>query len=225
VLKDLKREITYGDIEIDKEAVFRDVQASFGEFLEWWFEMNTVKELNFRNTFDIEVKLEPIRRFLQKEAPTYFERGYMRRRGQVDLEDMVTDSLFFYPLIGLIYELNKLSPEEIDWLTVKSTFYSQGPDGNGRFSEDRMAKEQRADSMYTLTIEEGDPDTASLAIIDHPAIHSRALYARQSYIDPVCSYTVFPQPGQAGIRVVTPGKVKKQGDHWVVEEKIKIEFY
>jgi hypothetical protein len=222
-LSDPSKEVTYGDLERGREKAFGGLLDTFQEFIDWFFEMNLTRTLNFRNIFGIEIKPDPIKRFLLEKASESLDTGYLKRKGSVDLNDPVTDSLFFYPLVGLIYWLNRLNPEDIKSFTEKTILYGRGPDSNG-FSASRLTVEPRPDSIYTLTIEEGDPDTATLDMIDSPAVHQRALYAVQGYIDPICQYSVYPEPGQS-IRVLAPGKAKKTGDEWVMAEKIKIEFY
>jgi hypothetical protein len=222
-LTDPSKEVTYGDVERSREKVFGGLLDTFHEFIDWFFEMNQTRMLNFRNIFGIELKPDPIKRFLLEKASESLDTGYMKRKASIDLNDPVTDSLFFYPLVGLIYRLNKLSPGDISGLTNKTVLYARGPDSNG-FSASRLTVELRPDSIYTLTIEEGDPGTATLDMIDAAAVHQRALNVVQGYIDPVCEYAVHPEPGQS-IRVLVPGKAKKADDEWAMSEKIKIEFY
>ena len=186
--------------------------------------MNQAKDLSFRQVFGIEAKPDPIKRILLTRAPEYLNLGYLKRRSSVELSDPVTDSLFFYPLVGLIYRMNLLTTEEIRENTNKSIFYARSPDGERTFSVTRLTADQRPDSIYTLSVEEEDPNTATVDMLDLPAVHQRALNVLQGYVDPVCSYTTLPEPGQS-IRVTAPGKATKQENQWNVEDKIKIEFY
>lgn len=213
----------YRDIEINANTVFKKTLGAFNEFVAWFFEMNDTNELNFRNEFGIEIKLNPLKKFILEKAEENLNMGYYKRLELVDKDDLISDSIFYYPLVGLIYRINKLSADEINNLVGKTIYYLNGPDGEKEFLISQAALQIMSDSLYTITIENDSPNTGVLNIIDNPTFQKRALAAYQGFINPVCSYENFPQPNQL-IKTINSGKVRKEGDKWIITEKIKIEF-
>lgn len=214
----------YKQVIDNKELIFQKLLASFHEFVELFFSMNDTTELNFRNHFGIEIKPEPIKKFLIGKAEENLNEGYLKRLKGVDPNETISDSLFFYPLVGLIYKLNKLVPADLrEAPSDKMVIYAGTPDSENIFLLSRITPVRRPDSIYTITAEEDNADGGMVSIIDDPEVHRMALGVYQGALNPVCSYAEFPQAGQA-IKVISPGKARKEADKWVLEEKIQIEF-
>jgi hypothetical protein len=215
--------LKYRDIENNKDLVFKKTISAFSEFIEWFFEMNDTKDLNFRSEFGIETKLNPLKKFITEKAEENLNIGFTKRLEQVDKDDLISDSIFYYPLVGLLYKINRLSKDDFNNLTEKTTYYFNGPDGENEFFLSQATLQTRPDSLYKIIVENESPNTGVLEVLDNPTIQKRALAAYQGFIDPACVYDIFPQPDQL-IKTNLPGKVKKEANKWLVTQKIKIEF-
>lgn len=213
----------YRDIENNQSLVFTKTLGAFNEFIEWFFQMNDTTELNFRNEFGITTKISPLKKFLIDIAYENLLTGYRKRLEQVDLEDPITDSIFYYPLIALIFIVNEISPEDLDKFVEKTVYYFNGPDGEGEFLVSQAHPQVRGDSIYTITVENDSPNSGTLKILDDENLQKRALMAYQGFIDPVCSYEKHPKADQK-IKTISAGKVRRDGDKWIITEKINIEF-
>lgn len=221
--KETEKALRYKDIDENMPYFFDNILKSVQEFINWFFEMNDVPDLNFKDELAIEIKLEPVKKFLLDKAQENLNLGYTKRVKVIDKDDLISDSPFFYPFVGLIYKLNKLTSDEISQLTPKTTLYCSSPDAENEFLESRISANRLPDSIYTITTDESNFDSGILNIIDEQSVHKRALAVYQGYLNPVCVYESYPEPGQS-IKVISPGKIKKNGQKWVVTEKIKIEF-
>lgn len=213
----------YRDIENDKVNVFNRTIVAVNEFINWFFEMNESKDLNFRIQFGIESKLNSIKKYMIEKSEENLNLGFIKRLEQVDKDDFISDSIFYYPIVGLIYKINKLTLSDIDNLIDKTIYYFNAPAGDCEFIYSNIDQQLKTDSIYTITIENESPNVGVLEIINNSNVHKRALAAYQGFLNPVCSYEEFPEPNQE-IKILEPGKVVKNGDKWVVTEKIKIQF-
>jgi hypothetical protein len=214
--------LKYKDIEENKDSVLSKLLISINEFIDLFFKMNAEPELNFRNQFGIENKLDQIQDYLKSKAAENLNVGYVKRLNQVDLEDAVSDSMFYYPFIGLIFKMNKLSEAPINQNSA-NLLYASTPDGEKEFLIERISSTKKPESIFSLSVNPADPNKGKLFILDEPLVHKRALSVYQGNLDPVCSYHGYPQPGKS-IKIISPGEIEKEEGKWIVKKKIEIEF-
>jgi hypothetical protein len=215
----------YSDLDIQKELIFDRLEGSFGEFLRCFFNMNNTSELSFRNHFGIETNLVAVKNYLLLKTKENIKAGYELRRKSVSDSDEITDSLFFYPLIGLIYNINKLTKERMKEFVPRTVYNAPVPDGENGFDLATLSIERKTDSIFTITVDETNPDFGELSIIDDVQVHKRALAAINSYVKIVCEFDEFPDNTHQSIRTINQGKVQKTNNLWSITEKIKVEFF
>ncbi len=213
----------YADIDAKKDTVFEEAIASFKTFIDVFFQMNENEEMSFRSHFGINEKLRPIKDMLKEKASENLMLGYDRRREKVDSQDTISDSLFFYPLIGLIFKLNNLTESDIQEFIGKTTLYALGPDNENEFLVGRLSLHKKADSIFVIVVPD-DSQQGELNIIDSPSVHRKALGLITAYLSPVCDWDNTPRQSHQEIKVVQPGKVELKGDKWIVKERLKIRF-
>ncbi len=214
----------YSEIDVKKEFVLGELSKSFGEFIECFFKMNDNIDLSFRNVFGIDSNLTAIKNYLKSKASENLVAGYDKRRMKVGDNDPITDSLFFYPLIGLIYKLNKLTPDELHQFIPKTSIYAVSPESDKGFLVDKITIEPRPDSIYKITIEDSYPNVGSLTILGDASVHKRALSSVEGYLKPVCSWSEYFSTPDQTIKIIKPGRVIKEDGYWVIKEKMEIEF-
>lgn len=214
----------YSEINHQKDLVFANLANSFSEFIDCFFGMNDISELSFRMNFGIEANLSAIKNYLLSKAIENLEVGYEKRKKNVGDDDPVTDSLFFYPLMGLLHKINKLSKEEVNEFIPKAKLYAVSSDGVNGFSIDKLTPDKKPDSIFSITIDEEHPDLGELTIIGESSVHKRALSSIEGYLKPVCEWKEYPSTPNQLINVIKCGTVEKKNNSWTVKEKIQIEF-
>jgi len=88
-----------------------------------------------------------LKSFILSKSKENLSTGYDKRRKLVDGGDEITDSLFFYPIVGLVYQVNKLTREQLNDYLPKTIFYALSPDSENSFDISRLSTEQKSDSM------------------------------------------------------------------------------
>jgi hypothetical protein len=76
-------------------------------------------------------------------------------------------------------------------------------------------------SMYVANYDT-DNNSGKLTILDNANIE-RALNSPEMYLEPVCEY-LNEFNSSKRISIIEPGVIIKDGEHWIVTKKIKIEF-
>lgn len=214
----------YNEIDARKDSVFDQLSNSFNEFIEIFFSMNDNPELSFRRHFGIESNLSAVKNYMISKCKVNLTTGYDKRRKIVDSGDEITDSLFFYPIVGLIYQINKLSKQDINEFIPKTVYYTLSPDDDNSFDEQRISSEKKPDSIFYITIENMNPDFGELSIISDGNAIKRAMAGVNSFLKSVCDFDEFPDNPNQSIEIVTNGKVLKEGSKWYIKERIKIKF-
>ena len=214
----------YNEIDARKDSVFDQLSNSFNDFIEIFFSMNDNPELSFRRHFGIESNLSAVKNYMISKCKVNLTTGYDKRRKIVDSGDEITDSLFFYPIVGLIYQINKLSKQDINEFIPKTVYYTLSPDDDNSFDEQRISSEKKPDSIFYITIEDMNPDFGELSIISDGNAIKRAMAGVNSFLKSVCDFDEFPDNPNQSIEIVTNGKVLKEDSKWYIKEKIKIKF-
>lgn len=214
----------YKDIDQDKPAVFAGVEQGFADFLDVFFAMNDERDLSFRTTFGIKTDLVAAKNYLSAKAAESLDVGYRKRKQTVGNEDPVTDSLFFNPLIGLLFKINKLSPKELDQYVPKEIWYASNIDGGENFIIDNLTKTSNHDTLYEITVNHLDPEQAEVILFQEDRALKKALSFPEGFLQPICEWEIYPTSKDQQIKIHQPGKLQKQDAHWFIKEKIRVEF-
>lgn len=216
----------YSDIDLQKEKVYKGLEASFEEFINCFFKMNESQELSFRRNFAIDINLNAVKSYMLSKAKENLSTGYDKRRKLVDGGDEITDSLFFYPIVGLVYQVNKLTKEKLNEFIPRTRYFALSPDDDAIFDTTRLSTDQKPDSIFSISIDNTNPDFGEITIIDDASANKRAMAGLNAFLKSVCEFEEFPDNVNQSIHVLESGNVAKEKEtgKWRVTKKIKIEF-
>ncbi|WP_428656026.1 hypothetical protein [Runella sp.] len=216
----------YSDIDLQKVQIYNSLASSFSEFINCFFKMNEFKELSFRGTFTIESNLNAVKNFILSKSRENLSTGYDKRRKLVDGGDEITDSLFFYPIVGLIYQINNLTKEKLNEYIERTTFFALSPDDDASFDVSRLSTDQKPDSIFSIYIDNTNPDFGEIILIDDASANKRAMAGLNAFLKSVCEFDEYPDNVSQSIQVIEPGSIAKEKEtgRWVITQKIKIKF-
>jgi hypothetical protein len=186
---------------------------------------NLSVKLSFKTYFNIDTDISALYNLLQEKLPNYFDNGYNIRKEKIDFQEPVSDSLFFYPLIGVIFELGLLNPSSLNEYGPKDFWYVNQPSGENTFSIKDLDSNQRINNNYKIAAPNSRPNEATYELIEGDNVNHRAYVSFDSIIKPVCDCEPFTiGEGKFAIRMLNAGKLRKDGDEWVVTERLRLEF-
>lgn len=215
----------YSDIEGNKENLFKQIEENFMEFINTFFLMNEEPDLSFKNHFGIDCDLALLKEYLNQKCRENLELGYSKRLKIAKPDDDITDSLFFYPLIGLIFKINSLSDDELRKSIVKKiNKFAVSYDNENGFSDERLSDQKKHDSIFTISYENDNLLTAELYIINDDSVYKRALGSVDGYLRPVCEWEEFPTKDTVSLKVIESGILEKGSNGWKIKKKMKIKF-
>lgn len=216
----------YSEIDLRKEQVYDSLENSFTEFINCFFKMNDSNDLSFRRNFGIESNLTALKSFILSKSRENLSTGYDKRRKLVDGGDEITDSLFFYPIVGLVYQVNKLSREQLNGFIPKTTYFALSPDGDDSFDVSRLSTDQKGDSIFSISVDNSNPDFGEITLIEDVSANKRAMAGINSFLKTVCEFDEFPDDVNQSIEVLNTGRVEKDKEtgKWLIKQKIKIQF-
>jgi hypothetical protein len=216
----------YSDLDLQKEKVFKGIGASFEEFINCFFKMNESQDLSFKRTFDIDLNLDAVKTYMLTKAQDNLSTGYEKRRKLVDSGDVITDSLFFYPIVGLVYQINKLTKDKLGEYIPRSRYFALSPDDDAIFEVSRLSTHQKPDSIFLISIDDTNPDFGEIIIIEDSSANKRAMAGMNTFLKSVCEFEEFPDNVNQSIHVIEAGHVAKENEtgKWTVTKRIKIEF-
>jgi hypothetical protein len=105
--------------------------------------------------------------------------------------------------------------------------YAEMPDTKGAFAVEKLAADKGTFSLYEIhsTPDANNGTVAKLTLCQNPQAHQRALVDHRSFLFPACNYSDLPSDNNAvSPTQISAGRVKLDGDRWVVEDKIVIQF-
>lgn len=216
----------YSDIDLQKEKVYNSLGTSFEEFIKCFFKMNESQELSFRRNFAIEENLNAVKYFMLSKAKENLSTGYDKRRKLVDGGDEITDSLFFYPIVGLVYQVNKLTKEKLNEFIPRTRYFALSPSDDAIFDVSRLSTDPKPDSIFSISIDNTNPDFGEITLIDDTSANKRAMAGLNAFLKSVCEFEEFPDNVNQSIQVIEAGSVTKEKEtgKWKITKKIKIEF-
>ena len=214
----------YEQIEAKKEFVFGKISESFKDFLEIFFRMNENPELSFRSKFGIEANLNALKHFMISKSDTNLVLGYNNRKASSQDSDEITDSLFFYPIVGLIYQINKIKEKDLSEFVPKKMLYFSAPNKDGEFEISKISNVQKPDSIFRIVLNDDNQDIGKISIVEEKTAIQRAISGLNSFLKETCDFAEYPGDNERSIEVLETGEVFKKQDNWVVTKKILIHF-
>ena len=89
---------------------------------------------------------------------------------------------------------------------------------------DKKVKGTPYKCLYTLTLDEGNPDTGSLEFLDNDFVLKSINDSPSHVISGAAVETNRRFTNCSSIKTITPGKVTKKGDIWVISKKAEISY-
>jgi hypothetical protein len=180
--------------------------------------------VNFKTQLNIEFSIGAVRNFIEQQIDANFEKGYGIRKEKISYEENVSDSLFFYPLIGVIFELSKLNKVRLEEFTPKIRKYSIEPSAENTFEFGSLSEDRSFNSVFELAVPTNNPNEATFSILTDESVYQRAYTSREFVLTPVCELINVPNGHKIMIKQHNVGKLRKDGNKWIVTEKLKVEF-
>lgn len=119
---------------------------------------------------------------------------------------------------------DKLSEPQVLTITHKSNtkqVYLPSPFEENKFAAEEGSENVKSDSLYFADIDANDRGEFKLIATANLA---KALNSPDSYLATVCEYGNAYNQNAKQIEVVKPGKLKLDGEDWIVTEKVVIKF-
>ena len=100
-----KPEMSYKDLENDRDAIVNKIKNETEEFVKFVFSLNE-GETSFRDSFGIDQETINIAQDVcKRDIKTYAENKLLQKLSEVNKEDKIEETMFFYPLTGLLNSL------------------------------------------------------------------------------------------------------------------------
>lgn len=213
---------TYADIENNITNIKPSIKKNINGLLDIFEGLNEI--VNFKAQLSIDFNIGSIRNYIESQLDSNFEKGYGIRKEKISYDEKVTDSLFFYPLAGVIFELGRLTKEKLTEYTPQLKVYSDTPSDDNVFDISDITTDKAFNSVYQISIPVTNPNEARFSIINEEGIFQRAYSTREFTLKPVCDFVNYPDEGKIVIKQHNAGRLRKDGNQWIVTEKLKIEF-
>ncbi len=211
---------TYTHLENSKNENFDKLEGSLSQFIELFFAMNESDNLSFWETFGIKADITMVKNILKSKIREYLELGYSKKVIGINKDDRINDSMFFLPIIGMVFNLNKL--KELEPMEIQ--YFANSFDSDKGFMMSSIAKNVKPDSVYLIKLEDEDSKVGSLYLVETSTSFKRLLSSVKGYLEPLCTFKEHPSDSNHKIRVIKPGVVERDGKSWKLMEKMEIEF-
>ena len=98
-------EMSYNEINNDINGIIKKIEKETNKFIDFVFSLNE-GETSFRDSFGIDQQsIEIAKDICSRDIKTYAENKLLQKLSEVNKEDKVEETMFFYPLAGLINSL------------------------------------------------------------------------------------------------------------------------
>ena len=97
--------MSYNDIKGDVNGNVENVKKETEKFFDFLFSLN-VGEISFRDSFGIDqASIEIAKEVCKRDIKTYAENRLLQKLAEVNAEDKIEETMFFYPLAGVLNAL------------------------------------------------------------------------------------------------------------------------
>lgn len=214
--------VTYEQVAGQLAEIKASVRSNIKDMFRLLEGLNDV--IPFRGSLNIDLNISTLTNYMDSRLDDYFDQGYEIRTEKIAYGEKVSDSLFFYPLLGVIFDLGKIREEEIGDFAPKKSYYASEPAEEHIFSSRALTDTKMYNSIYQVDIPVGNPNEATFELIKEKAVYQRAYSGKEHLIKPVCQPVNLPPSADINIRMLNKGKLRKDGNSWIVTEKLKIEY-
>jgi len=215
------------DYESFKEiSLYKDLteiaEKNITDNVENFFELfcNLNNDINFKEQLGIDFQLLNLKSFLISNIEKNYNYEKKNHYSKSNENDEIRDSLFFWPLKGLLFDLSNVRSSD---LKENKIIYLEIPDKNGKFIENKSEKNNL--NLYKVEINPLNENTGNIFIDTNDEYTLKLIFSNiESYLLPACKYKKIPTESTTKIRTIKPGTLEKRENSWFIKEKIQIEF-
>jgi len=214
---------TYKDVRGEKRDELKNsIIENVKEFIQLYCKMFV--ELHLGREFNENINLKAFEGILISKVEGYYNNGFSKyTKGQAD-EAELSETLFFYPIVGLIDFMTGFTKDDLDLFINKEVYYAKNMDGNGFFFHKNLSKEQRLDSIYRIMVETEKPTVASLSLITSDNISSKMIPNVENWIKPFLDFEEYPTSDCKIVKEIEPARLHLNENKWEVQTKGKVVF-
>lgn len=101
--------------------------------------------------------------------------------------------------------------------------YAGLPAHQGYFTDNEITEEPQEDSVFEIEMYEDVGDRAFLSVLNYTNVMAKVLSDPEKYLDSYCRYEQDPA-GKTKIILLEEGLLQRQGNMWIIAEKIRVRF-
>lgn len=106
--KDFTNNSSFTYQEID-DTIKNSVIKNVTNFIDMFIDINS--KFSYKNNFGLDINLKNVSKIIHQDIDELFDKGVRYRKTKVEEDDSINETLFFYPLIGVLNELGN------EWFT------------------------------------------------------------------------------------------------------------
>jgi hypothetical protein len=200
------------------EIAEKNIKDNIENFFELFCNLNN--DINFKEQLGIDFQLLDLKTFLIENIEKNYNYEKKNHYSKSNENDEIRDSLFFWPLKGLLFDLSNVRSSD---LKEKKVIFLEIPDKNGKFIENISGKNSL--KLYKVEINLLNENTGNIFIDTNDEYTLKLIFSNiESYLLPACKYKKTPLESTTKIKTINPGIVEKRENSWFIKEKIQIEF-
>jgi len=214
---------TYKDVRGEKRdelkgSIIENVKSFIQLYSRMFVEMHLGREFNEN------INLKAFEGILLNKVEGYYNNGFLKyTKGQAD-EAELSETMFFYPIVGLIDFITGFTKEDLDLFANKEVYYAKNMDGNGFFYHKNLSKEQRLDSIYRIMVETEHPTVASLSLVSSESNSSKMIPNVENWIKPFLEFDEYPTSECTVVKEIEPAMLHLKDNKWEVQNKGRVIF-
>ena len=214
---------TYKEVRGEKRdelrsSIIENVKSFIGLYCKMFVELHLGREFNEN------INLKAFEGLLISKVEGYYNNGFSKyTKSQADDAEL-SETLFFYPIVGLIDFMTGFTKEDLDLFINKEIYYAKNMDGYGFFYHKNLSKEQRLDSIYRIMVETEKPTVASLSLISSDSTSSKMIPNVENWIKPFHEFDEYPTSDCKVVKEIEPARLHLNDNKWEVQKKGKVIF-
>lgn len=214
---------TYKEVRGEKRDELKNsVIENVKSFIQLYCKMFV--ELHLGREFNENINLKAFEGILISKVEGFYNNGFSKyTKWQADDAEL-SETLFFYPVVGLIDFITRFTKEDLDIFINKEVYYAKNMDGDGFFYHKNLSKEQRLDSIYRIMVEAEKPTVASLSLITSESNSSKIIPNVENWIKPFLEFDEYPTSDCTVVKEVEPARLHLKDNKWEVQAKGRVIF-